>query len=82
MRCLPVHSVSWNKIPLADQATSGNVRPQQKAVRVGANMDQAIREDGSANIKFVTEETHRGCAVVVATEAASAMATTSRSSAP
>jgi hypothetical protein len=30
-----IHSAARNKIPLADQATSGNLRPQQKAAREG-----------------------------------------------
>jgi hypothetical protein len=31
----PRNSAARNKIPLAEQATSGNLRPQQKAVREG-----------------------------------------------
>src|ERR1035437_6227217 len=31
-----LHSVIRNKIPLAEQATSGNLRPQQKAVHEGS----------------------------------------------
>src|ERR1700738_110136 len=33
---LPTHSVTRNKIPLAEQATSGNLPPQQKAVHEGS----------------------------------------------
>jgi len=54
MRCLPVHSIVRNKIPLADQATSGNVRPQQKAVR-GAKHGSGDPGGRRANINTVTE---------------------------
>jgi biotin carboxyl carrier protein len=70
---LPFHSVVRNKIPLADQATSGNLRPQQKAgapalrdARIStAARAAAAPENEMPEIKIVTEVAGRVCALPV-----------------
>jgi biotin carboxyl carrier protein len=66
-----------NKIPLADQATSGNLRPQAEGARpsfarvsIFARISIAIRaeavpENGMPDIKIVTEVAGRVCALPV-----------------
>jgi biotin carboxyl carrier protein len=68
-----MHSVSRNKIPLADQATSGNLRPQLQAggarpydARIPIAMRAAaVPESGMPDIKIVTEVAGRVCALPV-----------------
>src|SRR4051812_31431091 len=66
-----LHSVIRNKIPLAEQTTSGNLAPQQKA---GASALHDTRvssarrlppENGMPEIKIVTEVAGRVCALPV-----------------
>src|ERR1043166_9141792 len=51
---LPIVMAPWpnfavrNKIPLAEQTTSGNLRPQQKAVREDTSPSDGPRENGNA----------------------------------
>src|SRR5438309_6277434 len=59
-----IHSAVRNKIPLAGQATSGNLRPQQKAVRKGS-CPRDGPENGMPDIKIVTEVAGRVCALPV-----------------
>jgi biotin carboxyl carrier protein len=54
-----------NKIPLAEEATSGNLRPQQKAVAKGTCPSSFGRERGMPEIKIVTEVAGRVCALPV-----------------
>jgi biotin carboxyl carrier protein len=54
-----------NKIPLADQATSGNLPPQQKAVGDNHLSVRRSREIGMPEIKIVTEVAGRVCALAV-----------------
>jgi biotin carboxyl carrier protein len=69
---LPI-SVKRNKIPLAEQATSGNLRPQPKAgasalldARIlNATRAAAVPEIGMPEIKIVTEVAGRVCALPV-----------------
>jgi biotin carboxyl carrier protein len=69
---LPI-SVKRNKIPLAEQATSGNLPPQQKAgasalhdARIlNATRLAAVPEIGMPEIKIVTEVAGRVCALPV-----------------
>ncbi|MEH2569155.1 biotin carboxyl carrier protein [Bradyrhizobium sp. AZCC 2289] len=60
-----LHSVARNKIPLADQATSGNLRPQLKAVHGTKLSRHAVPEIGMPDIKIVTEVAGRVCALPV-----------------
>jgi biotin carboxyl carrier protein len=59
------HSVWRNKIPLADQATLGNLPPQQEAVREGICPTDGRWENGMPEIKIVTEVAGRVCALPV-----------------
>jgi biotin carboxyl carrier protein len=71
------NSAMRNKIPLADQATSGNLRPQAEGARpsfariaIFARISIAIRaeavpENGMPDIKIVTEVAGRVCALPV-----------------
>jgi biotin carboxyl carrier protein len=59
-----VHSAVRNKIPLAGQATSGNLPPQQ-AVREGKSPSDGPSENGMPDIKIVTEVAGRVCALPV-----------------
>jgi biotin carboxyl carrier protein len=54
-----------NKIPLADQATSGNLPPQTKSRRRQKFVRQAVREIGMPEIEIVTEVAGRVCALAV-----------------
>jgi biotin carboxyl carrier protein len=54
-----------NKIPLADEATSGNLRPQQKAVTTNARSFSRGEESIMPEIKIVTEVAGRVCALPV-----------------
>jgi biotin carboxyl carrier protein len=54
-----------NKIPLADEATSGNLPPQTKSRRRQKFVRQAVREIGMPEIKIVTEVAGRVCALAV-----------------
>jgi biotin carboxyl carrier protein len=54
-----------NNIPLADQATSGNLPPQQKAVREGHRPSNGALRIGMPEIKIVTEVAGRVCALPV-----------------
>jgi biotin carboxyl carrier protein len=73
MSFLPFHSVLRNKIPPADQATSGNLPPQQKAegatlrdARIStAARAAAVPESGMPEIKIVIEVAGRVCALPV-----------------
>src|SRR5260370_22370535 len=58
-----LHSVSRNKIPLADQATSGNLPPQLKAVHGTKLSRHAVPESGMPDIKIITEGAGRVCAL-------------------
>jgi biotin carboxyl carrier protein len=61
-----LHSAVRNKIPLAEQATSGNLRPQQKAVHKHDKHDQFAKragECGMPDIKIVTDVAGRVCAL-------------------
>jgi biotin carboxyl carrier protein len=60
-----LHSAARNKIPLADQATSGNLRPQLKAVHGTKLSRHAVPEIGMPDIKIVTEVAGRVCALPV-----------------
>jgi biotin carboxyl carrier protein len=70
---LPFHSAVRNKIPLADQATAGNLRPQQKAEGVRpprcayfeCHARGAVPESEMPEIKIVTEVAGRVCALPV-----------------
>jgi biotin carboxyl carrier protein len=70
---LSIHSVARNKIPLVDQATSGNLRPQLQAegvrlydARIAIAMRAAaVPESGMPDIKIVTEVAGRVCALPV-----------------
>jgi biotin carboxyl carrier protein len=70
---LPFHSAVRNKIPLADQATAGNLPPQQKAEGVrpscarilNATRVAAVPENEMPEIKIVTEVAGRVCALPV-----------------
>jgi biotin carboxyl carrier protein len=53
-----------NKIPLAEQATSGNLPPQQKAVHA-QRRETAPLGSGMPEIKIVTEVAGRICALPV-----------------
>jgi biotin carboxyl carrier protein len=55
-----------NKIPLAEQATSGNLPPQQQAVREGIVHQTVPSENGMPEIRIVTEVAGRVCALPVA----------------
>jgi biotin carboxyl carrier protein len=61
------NSALRNKIPLAEQTTSGNLRPQQKAVHEDSLSVRRSRESGMPEIKIVTEVAGRVCALPVAT---------------
>jgi biotin carboxyl carrier protein len=50
-----------NKIPLAEQATSGNLPPQPEAVREGIVRQTVPSENGMPEIKIVTEVAGRVC---------------------
>jgi biotin carboxyl carrier protein len=54
-----------NKIPLAEQTTSGNLRPQQKAVREGNRRQTVPLGIGMPDIKIVTEVAGRVCALPI-----------------
>jgi biotin carboxyl carrier protein len=54
-----------NKIPLAEQATSGNLPPQHKAVREGMVRQTVASENGMPEIKVATEVAGRVCALPV-----------------
>jgi biotin carboxyl carrier protein len=54
-----------NNIPLADQATSGNLPPQQKAVGEGYRPSDGAKRIGMPEIKIVTEVAGRVCALPV-----------------
>jgi biotin carboxyl carrier protein len=70
---MPPFFVKRNKIPLAEQATSGNLPPQQKAgasalhdARIlNATRVAAVPEIGMPEIKIVTEVAGRVCALPV-----------------
>jgi biotin carboxyl carrier protein len=70
---LPFHSALRNKIPLADEATAGNLRPQQKAegaalhdARIlNATRAAAVPESEMPEIKIVTEVAGRVCALPI-----------------
>jgi biotin carboxyl carrier protein len=61
-----LHSVARNKIPLADQATSGNLRPQLKAVHGTKLSRHAVPEIGMPDITIITEVAGRVCALPIA----------------
>jgi biotin carboxyl carrier protein len=54
-----------NKIPLAEQTTSGNLRPQQKAVHEGNRRQTVPSGIGMPDIKIVTEVAGRVCALPI-----------------
>jgi biotin carboxyl carrier protein len=54
-----------NKIPLAEQATSGNLPRQLEAVRKGNCPSDGPSENGMPDIKIVTEVAGRVCALPV-----------------
>jgi biotin carboxyl carrier protein len=54
-----------NKIPLAEQATSGNLRPQTKSRSRDEIVRQTVPESGMPEIKIVTEVAGRVCALPV-----------------
>jgi biotin carboxyl carrier protein len=54
-----------NKIPLAEQATSGKLRPQQKAVTTNACSSVRGEESVMPEIKIITEVAGRVCALPV-----------------
>jgi biotin carboxyl carrier protein len=56
-----------NKIPLAEQSTSGNLPPQQKAVRVDTSPSDGPGRTEMPDIKIITEVAGRVCALHVAT---------------
>src|SRR4051812_3575919 len=66
-----LHSAIRNKIPLAEQTTSGNLPPQQKAEGVRSSRRAhferaaALPENGMPEIKIVTEVAGRVCALPV-----------------
>src|SRR5436309_4897404 len=62
-----LHSALRNKIPLAEQTTSGNLRPQQKAVREDTSPSDGPRRAEMPDIKIVTEVAGRVCALPVTT---------------
>jgi biotin carboxyl carrier protein len=61
----------WNKIPLAEQATSGNLQPQAEGARLHVCVFQsrlraaAVPENAMPDIKIVTEVAGRVCALPV-----------------
>jgi biotin carboxyl carrier protein len=59
------HSATWNKIPLAEQTTSGNLPRQLYAVREGVVRQMVPSENGMPEIKIVTEVAGRVCALPV-----------------
>jgi biotin carboxyl carrier protein len=59
------YSAERNKIPLAEQATSGNLPPQQQAVREGIVRQTVPPENGMPEIRIVTEVAGRVCALPV-----------------
>ena len=78
------HSVLRNKIPLAEQATSGNLRPQQKAVRDGRNRP-CRRRPGERNARDQDRDRSGRTRLRASRRSrrqASATATTSHSSKP
>jgi biotin carboxyl carrier protein len=62
---LSIHSALRNKIPLAEEATSGNLPPQQKAVREGNRPSNGARRTEMPDIKIVTEVAGRVCALPI-----------------
>jgi hypothetical protein len=52
-----------NKIPLAEQTTSGNLRPQQKPFTRTTSPSDGLRRTGMPDIKIVTEVAGRVCAL-------------------
>jgi biotin carboxyl carrier protein len=54
-----------NKIPLAAQATSGNLPPQLEAVRESIVRQTVPSEDGMPEIRIVTEVAGRVCVLPV-----------------
>jgi biotin carboxyl carrier protein len=54
-----------NKIPLAEQATSGNLTPQHKAVREGIVRQTVPSENAMPEIRIVTEVAGRVCVLPV-----------------
>jgi biotin carboxyl carrier protein len=54
-----------NKIPLAEQTTSGNLRSQQKAVHEGNGRQTVPSGIGMPDIKIVTEVAGRICALPI-----------------
>jgi biotin carboxyl carrier protein len=54
-----------NKIPLAEQATSGNLPPQHKAVREGIVRQTVASENAMPEIRIVTEVAGRVCVLPV-----------------
>src|SRR5258705_6599441 len=62
-----LHSALRNKIPLAEQTTSGNLRPQQKAVREETGPSDGPGRTEMPDIKIVTEVAGRVCALRVTT---------------
>jgi biotin carboxyl carrier protein len=54
-----------NKIPLAEQATSGNLPPQHKAGREGIVRQTVPSENGMPEIRIVTEVAGRVCVLPV-----------------
>jgi biotin carboxyl carrier protein len=54
-----------NEIPLAEQATSGNLPPQHQAVREGIVRQTVPSENGMPEIKIVTEVAGRVCVLPV-----------------
>jgi biotin carboxyl carrier protein len=57
--------VARNKIPLAEQATSGNLPPQLEAVREGIVRQTVPSENGMPEIRVVTEVAGRICVLPV-----------------
>src|SRR5215218_1686598 len=59
------HSAKRNKIPLAQQATLGNLPRQLHAVREGIVRHAVPSENGMPEIRIVTEVAGRVCALPV-----------------
>jgi biotin carboxyl carrier protein len=59
------HSASRNKIPLAEQATLGNLPRQLHAVAEGIVRHAVPSEDGMPEIRIMTEVAGRVCALPV-----------------
>src|SRR4051794_16148453 len=57
-----INSTARNKIPLAEQATSGNLSRQQPFARTRSS---TVPENGMPEIRIVTEVAGRVCAIAV-----------------